>query len=213
MYFAIGVEPTNETAFTSGWTSSASTASLSPWTTLNTPSGSPASRSSSAIRSDSDGTRSEGFSTKVLPQAIATGNIHIGTIAGKLNGVMPAQTPTGSRSDQLSTPVPTLSLNSPLIRCGTPVANSITSMPRVTEPSASSSVLPCSSVTIFARSFLLASISSRKRISTRARRSGGDARQSGSAFAAAATAASTSAALASGTWRMTSPVAGLVTSP
>jgi hypothetical protein len=31
----------------------------------------------------------------VLPQAIATGNIHIGTIAGKLNGVIPAQTPTG----------------------------------------------------------------------------------------------------------------------
>ena len=35
----------------------------------------------------------------------------------------------------------------------------------------------------------------------------------GSAAAAAATAASTSAALASGTWRITSPVAGLVTSP
>ena len=30
----------------------------------------------------------------MLPQAIATGNIHIGTIAGKLNGVMPAHTPT-----------------------------------------------------------------------------------------------------------------------
>ena len=27
---------------------------------------------------------------KVLPQAIATGDIHSGTIAGKLNGVMPA---------------------------------------------------------------------------------------------------------------------------
>ena len=26
----------------------------------------------------------------MLPQAIATGNIHIGTMAGKLNGVMPA---------------------------------------------------------------------------------------------------------------------------
>ena len=34
--------------------------------------------------------RSEGLSTKVLPQAIATGNIQHGTIMGKLNGVMPA---------------------------------------------------------------------------------------------------------------------------
>ena len=33
----------------------------------------------------------------VLPQAIAIGNIHIGTMAGKLNGVMPATTPTGCR--------------------------------------------------------------------------------------------------------------------
>ena len=40
----------------------------------------------------------------MLPQASAIGNIHIGTIAGKLNGVMPAHTPSGWRSDQLSMP-------------------------------------------------------------------------------------------------------------
>ena len=34
---------------------------------------------------------------KVLPQAIAIGYIHIGTIAGKLKGVMPATTPSGWR--------------------------------------------------------------------------------------------------------------------
>ena len=34
---------------------------------------------------------------KVFPQAIAIGYIHIGTIAGKLNGVMPATTPSGWR--------------------------------------------------------------------------------------------------------------------
>ncbi len=39
---------------------------------------------------------------KQLPQASATGNIHIGTIAGKLNGVMPATTPSGCRTDQAS---------------------------------------------------------------------------------------------------------------
>jgi hypothetical protein len=31
----------------------------------------------------------------VFPQAIAMGNIHIGTIAGKLNGVMPPTIPSG----------------------------------------------------------------------------------------------------------------------
>src|SRR3989304_7561445 len=95
MYFAIGVEPTNDTALMSGWLSSASTASLSPCTTLNTPSGSPACFSSSAMRIAAAGTFSEGLSTKVLPQASATGNIHSGTITGKLNGVMPGHTPSG----------------------------------------------------------------------------------------------------------------------
>ena len=34
-----------------------------------------------------------------LPHAIATGAIHSGTITGKLNGVMPATTPSGWRSE------------------------------------------------------------------------------------------------------------------
>jgi allophanate hydrolase subunit 1 len=46
-----------------------------------------------------DGSRSDGLRTKVLPHAIAIGYIHIGTIAGKLNGVMPATTPSGWRSE------------------------------------------------------------------------------------------------------------------
>ena len=44
---------------------------------------------------------------------MAIGNIHIGTIAGKLKGVIPAQTPNGCLIDQLSTLVPTFSVNSP----------------------------------------------------------------------------------------------------
>ena len=43
------------------------------------------------------GTFSLGLSTKVLPHTMATGYIHSGTIAGKLNGVMPATTPSGWR--------------------------------------------------------------------------------------------------------------------
>src|SRR6266436_1682085 len=104
MYCATAVEPTELTAETSGCCSSASTASLSPLTTLKTPGGRPASVKSSAMRKPGEGSRSDGFSTKVLPQASATGNIHIGTIAGKLNGVIPAQTPNGWRTDQLSMP-------------------------------------------------------------------------------------------------------------
>jgi len=43
------------------------------------------------------GTLSDGFSMNVFPQAIARGNIHSGIIAGKLNGQIPATTPSGCR--------------------------------------------------------------------------------------------------------------------
>ena len=49
------------------------------------------------------GSFSLGLSTKVLPAAIATGNIHSGIMAGKLNGVIPAQTPSGCRKECTST--------------------------------------------------------------------------------------------------------------
>ena len=44
-----------------------------------------------------EGSFSLGLSRKAFPQAIAIGYIHIGTIDGKLNGVMPATTPSGWR--------------------------------------------------------------------------------------------------------------------
>src|SRR6476646_10775057 len=113
MYSATGVEPTKLTPLMSGWSSIASTASLSPWTTLNTPGGNPASWNRSQISIDAEGSRSDGFRTNVFPQAVATGYIHIGTMAGKLKGVMPATTPSGWRSDQLSISGPTLRLYSP----------------------------------------------------------------------------------------------------
>ena len=75
----------------------ASTAALSPWTTVKTPGGRPASASSSAENIAADGSFSEGLRMKAFPHAIASGYIHIGTIAGKLNGVMPATTPSGWR--------------------------------------------------------------------------------------------------------------------
>ena len=116
----------------------ASTDSLSPLTTLNTPSGSPASVSSSASLIGHEGSFSDGLSINVFPHAIAIGNIHIGTIAGKLNGVIPATTPNDCLIDQLSTFVPTFSENSPFNKFGIPHANSTTSNPLVNEPLASS---------------------------------------------------------------------------
>jgi hypothetical protein len=39
-----------------------------------------------------------GLSTNVFPVAIAIGCIHNGTMIGKLNGVIPAHTPSGCRN-------------------------------------------------------------------------------------------------------------------
>ena len=51
------------------------------------------------MKTDAEGSFSEGLSTNVLPQASAGAHIHIGTIAGKLNGVIPAATPRGWRME------------------------------------------------------------------------------------------------------------------
>ncbi|MCY1505450.1 hypothetical protein D9M68_396670 [compost metagenome] len=208
----MGVDPTKLTAWMSGWARMASTASLSPLTTLNTPAGSPASSSNWARNSAAEGSRSDGFSTKVLPQARATGNIHKATMAGKLNGVIPATTPSAWRSEWESIELPTFSLTSPLSRCGPPHANSTTSRPRTTSPMASECTLPCSAVMICASFSPFCSSMSLKRLRMRARRSGGVADQPGKAALAAATAACSSLALARGTRALISPVAGSHTS-
>jgi hypothetical protein len=44
---------------------------------------------------EQEGFFSEGFKIKQFPQTMAIGNIHMGTIAGKLNGVTPAHIPMG----------------------------------------------------------------------------------------------------------------------
>src|SRR6185437_6880019 len=105
MYCAIGVDPTKLMDCTTGEVSSPSTACLSPCSTVNTPSGSPASCHSRAIHSAADGSFSLGLSTTALPAAIATGKNHIGTIAGKLNGEITPTTPSGCFSEYTSIPV------------------------------------------------------------------------------------------------------------
>src|SRR5439155_528947 len=152
-----------------------------------------------------DGSFSEGLRMKLLPQAIATGNIHIGTIAGKLKGVIPAHTPSGWRIEYRSMPAEMLSENSPFIRCGMPQANSTTSRPRWIEPLASESTLPCSEAMSSASSSMCRSISSLKRNITRARVSGEVSDQPAKASFATAIARSTSALEARGTLAEGSP--------
>ena len=84
-----------------------------------------------ASRTGTDGSRSLGFRMKALPQAMATPNIHIGIIAGKLNGEMMPTTPRGWRNECTSTPVDTCSEKPPFSRCALPQANSTTSRPRL----------------------------------------------------------------------------------
>src|SRR5215218_3743553 len=118
MYCAIGVDPTKEIDWTTGLFSSPSTASLSPCSTVNTPSGRPASFHSCASQRDADGSFSLGLITTALPAAIATGKNHIGTMAGKLKGLMIPTTPRGCLREYTSIPVEAFSEYAPLMRCG-----------------------------------------------------------------------------------------------
>jgi hypothetical protein len=103
-----------------------------------------------------------------LPSVTAMGNIHIGTIAGKLNGVMPATTPSGSRRYSQLTPRDTSSTE-PASEFGKLCAKSTTSRPRNKPARASDRVLPDSIATVFARSSRWASTSWRKRWSSSTR--------------------------------------------
>ena len=169
--------------------------------------------SRSAINIATDGSFSLGFNTNVLPHARAFANIHIGTIAGKLNGVIPTTTPSGCRMLYTSTPADACSLYPPFNKCGTPHANSMFSSPRATSPIASDRTLPCSTLKTDASSLRFASTSSRILNMISARRDRLVARQSGNAVAAAATARSTSDTAAKSTSACCCPVAGSKTLP
>jgi hypothetical protein len=158
-----------------------------------------------------DGSRSLGLRMKVLPVAIAIGCIHSGTIAGKLNGVMPATTPSGCRKLCTSMPRDTWSEKLPLRMSPRPHAYSTTSRPRAISPRASLTVLPCSAEMIRPSSSSWRASSSRKENITWVRCDSDDSDQVSKARAAAATAVSTSALSASRTRACSSPVAGLNT--
>ena len=149
----------------------------------------------------------------MLPAAIAIGKNHIGTMAGKLNGLMTPTGPSGWRIEDTSTLVEAFSVIPPLSRWGMPQANSTTSRPRETSPSASETTLPCSAVMISASSCLRALSSSRKLNRIAVRLANDVSRHAGKAAAAESITARASSTVANATVPVTTPVAGLVTDP
>ena len=93
------VEPVKAILATSGCSTSRRPHSRpGPATTSTTPSGSPASRASSAKRSAVSGVSSAGLRTTVLPAASAGAIFHEAIVSGKFQGTMSPTTPSGSRT-------------------------------------------------------------------------------------------------------------------
>src|SRR5690606_36586904 len=131
----------------------------------------------------------------------------------KLNGVMPATTPSGWRIEATTTRVETWVDSSPFSCTLMPQASSTISMPRATSPRASECTLPCSAVISSAISSRCASSSSRYLNRIAVRRASEEVPQVVKASLAAATAASTSSAVANATCFSWTPVAGFQTGP
>ena len=96
------VEPVKETLSTSGCEASSSpTVAPPPVMTFTTPLGRSVSSSSSARRSAVSGVLDAGLSTQELPIASAGASFQTAMTSGKFQGMIPAQTPIGSRSTKL----------------------------------------------------------------------------------------------------------------
>ena len=91
------VDPVKQILRTPGWVTKRSpTTAPRPGMTVNTPSGSPASRPSSASRIAVSGVSSAGLSTTVLPAASAGANPQPAMGIGKFQGTITPTTPSGS---------------------------------------------------------------------------------------------------------------------
>ena len=96
------VEPVNETLSTSGCEASSSpTVAPPPVITFTTPLADRSGRATSASISAVSGVLDAGFRTHVLPIASAGASFQTAITSGKFHGMIPAQTPTGSRSTKL----------------------------------------------------------------------------------------------------------------
>ena len=94
----VAVEPVNATLSTPLCEASAAPSSrLDPATTLNTPSGKPASCSTWANASVDAGECSDGLTTNVQPAASPGASLKVISSSGEFHGVIAPTTPTGSR--------------------------------------------------------------------------------------------------------------------
>ena len=99
------VEPVKPILATSGCsTRRLPTTEPFPTSTLTTPSGMPASSTSSESRSADIGVSSAGFSTTVLPHASAGPSFQEEMLSGKFHGTIRPTTPSGSRNVRSTPP-------------------------------------------------------------------------------------------------------------
>ena len=203
------VEPTKETPFTSGCFRNISASFLLHVTMFKTPSGSPASCHSSAHLIAVIGVIEAALITIVLPLAMQRGVIHpIGIIPGKFHGIIPANTPSGSRYSTVSYPFDVSMRDSPIIMEGIPQASSMGSLIFSISPLASSQTLPFSRATMSVSSSICASRSSLNLKITWALFITGVCDHAGNAFFADSMAVLTSSTVQQGVCAITSPVLG-----
>lgn len=122
------------------------TVSCAPCTKFTTPLGNPISLRSYARIVEAPATFSDGFIIYVLPHTTDNGNIHNGIITGKLNGAIPAHTPSGTLKLYVSIFLDIFSTVSPIDSDAVLHVYSTTSNPLITSPLASANVLPYSLV-------------------------------------------------------------------
>src|SRR5690348_2100730 len=190
----VAPEPVKATRATPGCATSGAPASAPrPWTTLNTPSGRPASRVMSASRLAVSGAHSGGLATTVFPAASAGAMRQVASINGAFHGVITAVTPDGSQETRSACPETSRSPGSR--RPSQSAKNSkLCATLGITLRRCERSREPLSRVSTCARSSIRARTPAAIARNAAARSGGGAAAQPLNAARAALTAASTSAA-------------------
>ena len=162
-----GPLPVNEIMRMRGSATSAWPTSPSPSTVQSMLRGSPASHRMAASARPDSGVRPAGFSTTGAPAATAGPSLCATRLRGKLNGVMAAITPWGSRTVNPKRPAPaslaSMGTTSPVIVRATAAENASVSTHRATSPRACVMGLPASAA------MMCASTSARSRTSADAR--------------------------------------------
>ncbi len=188
----------------------------SPWpgSTLNTPSGTPASATSAARRIALNGERSEGLRTTELPAASAGAIFHDAINSGKFHGTITATTPTGSRVIRPSVSSAVGATSPYTLSTASAVQRRHRTTPARSPSRASRTGLPMSRVSSNASASACCSTRSASRSSTCLRCEGAARDQSPASKLrrAAATARSTSVVSASATCTSTRPSIGLMQS-